>query len=568
MSESNDNDKEQSQKQSRALSNSQVLRAALVVLFGFLASGVLGFVRTGVLSAYFGTSAAHDAFLAAQRIPEIIFVLVAGGALGSSFIPIYAKRREEDQAEAWRLASAVMTLASVAAAVLGIAVAIFADPLVRFVLLPQSSAEVQALTANMTRMMMITPFIFSISGLIMGILQSHGLFLLPSVAISMNSLGIIFGAIVLAPLLAPEPYMAVDVIAASSAFDMSSMNTLPVEQVGQSSVYGLAYGAILSAVLHLLVQLPGLWSVKARLRPLFAPQIKGVAEVLKLMGPRVLGVGVVQINFLVNIVLTDGMVEGSFVALTTAFTLMFFALGIIGQSVGSAVFPTLSALYAANDMEGFRHRLASAMRSVLFLSFPATVAFIVMGEPIVSIFERGEWTIESTQGTAWALAFYATGIAGFVLLEVLSRAFYALSDTWTPVKIGIGAMISNIILSLIFIQWIGEPNNLARGPFAGLALANASTTLVESLILWWLMRRRIGGINDGDILSASAKAIIAALIMGVILWFLPNIVPITGFPLAMIGAVVGGLVFFIVSIALGLEEAKAVPMMILRRVRR
>ena len=453
-----------------------------------------------------------DAFLAAQQIPELIFTLVAGGALGSSFIPIYAQRRATDEDEAWRLASAVMTLASLAAGIFGLLVAIFANPIVEYILLADSAPELQALTADMMRMMMVTPFIFSISGLIMGILQSHGLFLLPSIAISMNNIGIMFGAIFLAPLLISEPYTATDIIANSSALTIGNLNTLPIDQVGNASVYGLAYGAVLSAFLHLLVQIPGLFSIKAKLRFLPSRTIEGVSDVIKLMGPRVLGLGVVQINFLVNIILATNMASGSLTALRTAFTLMFFALGIIGQSVGSALFPTLSALFAEHDMEGFKDRLASGMRSVLFLAFPATVAFIVMGEPIVSIFERGQWTLESTQGTAWALAFYATGIAGFVLLEILSRAFYALSDTWTPVLIGIGAMLSNIVLSLIFIQFIGNPNDLARGSFAGLALANALTTLIESLILWWIMSRRVGGIRDKFIITGSSKAIIASLV--------------------------------------------------------
>ncbi|MGB7341392.1 MAG: murein biosynthesis integral membrane protein MurJ [Phototrophicaceae bacterium] len=553
---------------SRALSNSQLIRAAGLVLIGFLASGVLGFVRTGILSAQFGTGNALDAFYAAQQIPELIFVLVAGGALGSSFIPVYAKRREEDENEAWRLASAVMTLTALAAGILGIIVAIFAQPLVQFILLRESPLEVQLLTVNMMRMMMITPFIFAISGLIMGILQSHGLFLLPSIAISMNSIGIMIGALLIAPLLVEQPYLAPDIIANSTAITIEGLNILPVDQVGNASVYGLAIGAILSALLHLLVQLPGLWKIKATLRFLPKPRITGVGEVLKLMGPRVLGLGIVQVNFLVNITLATAMVAGSLVALRTAFTLMFFALGIIGQSVGSALFPSLSALYAENDMDGFKDRLASAMRSVLFLAYPATVAFIIMGEPIVSIFQRGQWTLESTQGTAWALAFYATGIAGFVLLEVLSRAFYALSDTWTPVKIGIGAMLSNIVLSVIFIQFIGDPNNLARGPFAGLALANALTTLVESLILWWLMSRRIGGIHDRHVIMGSIKTIIAACVMGIILYLLPVFIPVRGFPLALIGGTVGMVIFGGVSLALGIEEATAVPRIILRRFRR
>ena len=539
--------------QSKALSNNQIARAAITVILGFVASGVLGFIRTAVLSAQFGTSEALDSFIAAQRLPEVIFALVAGGALGSSFIPIYAKRRETSEDEAWQLASAVMTLASIAAAILGILVAIAAPWLVSNILLTDSSSETQALTTDMMRLMMVTPFIFSMSGLIMGILQSHGLFLLPSIAISMNSIGIIIGALVIAPALPADSGVA---------------------QVGFNNVYGLAYGAILSAVLHLLVQIPGLRNVQARLRFLPDWRIEGVWDVLRLMGPRVLGLAVVQINFIVNIILTDGMVDGSLVALNTAFQLMFFALGVIAQSVGSAVFPSLAALSAEEDFDGFKKRLAGAMRGVLFLSFPATVAFIILGEPIVSIFERGEWTALSTTATAWALGYYAIGIAGFALLEVLSRAFYALEDTWTPVVIGIAAMISNIVLSLIFIQFIGEPDNLARGAFAGLALANALTTLIEAFILWILMRRRIGqlgsipGISDSFILAGAGRALLAAVGMGLVLWLVQNLVSFDSLLLAGVGAVVGGGVFFGLSIILGLDEARAILLMLLQRARR
>lgn len=540
--------------ESKALSNQQIATAALTVLFGFLASGVLGFIRTLVVSAAFGTSEALDAFYAAQRIPEIIFVLVAGGALGSSFIPIYAKLREEDQDQAWKLASAVMTLAAMGAAVLGILVGLFAPFLVENFLLTESSPETQQLTAEMVRLMMVTPVIFAISGLVMGILQSHGLFLLPSVAISMNNIGIMIGALLIAPALSPA---------------------VGVAQVGDNNVYGLAYGAILSALLHLLVQLPGLWQIRAKLRPLPDFRIEGVLKVLTLMGPRVLGLAVVQVNFVVNIVLTDGMVAGSLVALTTAFTLMFFALGVIAQSVGSAVFPSLAALAAEENYEGFKNRLSNAMRSVLFLALPATITLIVLGEPLVSIFERGEWTAESTVATAWALSFYAIGIVGFALLELLSRAFYALSDTWTPVVIGIGAMVSNIIFSLIFIQFIGDPNSLTHGSFAGLALANALTTLVEALVLWWLMRRRIGdksetsGINDGFIISGAWRAGAASILMGIVMFaVVTSLNTLPGILIAAIGSILGGLVFFIASFALRLDEARLIPMMILRKVRR
>ncbi|MBZ0300828.1 MAG: murein biosynthesis integral membrane protein MurJ [Anaerolineae bacterium] len=536
---------------SRALSNAQIARAALIVLFGFVASGVLGLVRTAIINAAFGAGDALDAFVWAQRLPELIFVLVAGGALGSSFIPVYARLRERDDAEesAWRLASAVMTLSALAAGVLSLLVVLLAPLIVTTVLAPAAAPEVQHLTAALMRIMMVTPFIFSISGLLMGILQAHQLFLLPSIAISMNNIGLMIGALVIARMLPPGSGVA---------------------QVGDSNVYGLAYGAALSALLHLLVQLPGLRQVKARLRLRLDWRIPGVAEVMRLMGPRVLGLAVVQINFVVNAMFTSGMISGSAAALVTAFTLMFFALGIIGQSLGSAVFPSLAAMAAAEDFDGFKDRLASALRSVLFLSFPAMIALILLGVPLVTVlYQRNEWTAEHSQAAAWALAFYAIGMAGFALLEVLSRAFYALSDTWTPVKVGTAAMISNIVLSIIFIEFIGDWHSLAHGPFAGLALANALTTNIEALALWLLLRRRIGPIHDRAVLTSAGKALIAALAMGLVLWFIEAALAESGALVTLLaGGVIGGAVFFGLSLLLRLEEATAVPNMLLRRLRR
>ena len=534
----------------KALDNRQVIEKALIVLFGFLASGLLGFVRAAALAGQFGAGAAHDAFLAAQQIPETVFVLAAGGALGSSFIPIYAKYRQQDPAQAWRLASAVMTLAAAAAALLGLLAALFAPQLVSSVLLPGRPPQQQQLAAEMVRLMMLTPFIFSISGLVMGILQSHAAFWLPAIAISMNNIGIMIGALVIAPLLPAHP---------------------DVGQVGELNVMGLAYGAVLSAVLHLLVQLPGLRRLRAQLRPLLSWRVPGVIDVLRLMGPRVLGLAVVHVNFHVNIILASDMVEGSLVALKMAFTLMFFALGIIGQSMGSAVFPTLSALWAEQDYEGFKDRLSAAIRSVLYLSFPATAALILLGEPIVSLFERGEWTAESTQAVAWALSFYAVGIAGFTLLEVLSRAFYALEDTRTPVFIGVAAMFANIILNLVFIEWIGDPTHLARGAFAGLALANAVTTIIESLALWWLMRRRLGkytgviGIRDSAVFRSAGGTLLLSLVMALGLWMVTLIMPGGGLPVVAVGCAAAAVIFFGVGGLFDLGETRRLLRPLFRR---
>ncbi|MCB9453771.1 MAG: polysaccharide biosynthesis C-terminal domain-containing protein [Anaerolineaceae bacterium] len=172
-------------------------------------------------------------------------------------------------------------------------------------------------------------------------------------------------------------------------------------------------------------------------------------------------------------------------------------------------------------------------------------------------------------GAAWALAFYALGIAGFSLLEVQSRAFYALSDTWTPVIVGIAAMVSNIALSVALIQVIGEPGNLARGPFAGLALANAVTTIFEALALWWLLRRRIGDLHDRAILNSAGRTALAALGMGAVLAALLNVLNDAGALIMLVGGgAVGAAVFFGLSLFLGVDEARTIPRVLLRRVRR
>ncbi|MBL8165766.1 MAG: murein biosynthesis integral membrane protein MurJ, partial [Anaerolineae bacterium] len=441
-----------------------------------------------------------------------------------------------------------------AAGLLSLLVIIFAPWIVAVVLQPGRPPEVQALTVALVRVMMLTPAIFSVSGLLMGILQTYQRFLLPSLAISMNNVGLIIGALVLAYVVPPQP--------GSPA------------QVGGANVYGLAWGAVLSAALHLLVQLPalrGLWSSTARLRVLADWRVSGVREVLMLMLPRVLGLGVAQLNFIVNVNFASRMVTGSQTALSAAWNLMFFALGVIGQSVGTAIFPSLAALAAEGDMPGFKARLAAALRSVLFLALPATAVLVILGQPLITLlFERRQWTAESSAATAWALAFFALGIAGHAGLELLSRAFYALSDTRTPVLAAVVSLLTNIVLSAVFIQFIGQSDSLTRGPFAGLALANSVTTLLEALALWWLLRRRIGDLNDRRVLdgilrtAGATAALVAALLVAQAL--LAERLPMALYAVIALG--IGGVVFSGASLALRLDEPRAVLGVVLRRFRR
>jgi putative peptidoglycan lipid II flippase len=299
---------------------------------------------------------------------------------------------------------------------------------------------------------------------------------------------------------------------------------------------------------------------------------RAAREVLLLMLPRVLGLAVVQINFVVNVALAypPRMVEGSVSAFTYAWTLMFFALGVVAQSVGTALFPSLASLAAAGDWAGYRARLSGAMRAVLFLALPATALMIVLGEPIIrALFERDAWTRTDSAATAWALAFLAIGVAGHALLELLARAFYALADTRTPVTVGIGAMIANIALSLVFVQLVGDPNDLARGAFGGLALANALTTLVEAGVLWWLLRRRIGSLHEAQIFATIGKVAAAALGMAAVVLVFSAWAAEYGVWAQVIGSgAAGGAVFFALVLLLRADEARGVMGMVIRRVRR
>lgn len=524
---------------SQALNNRQLARAATLIMLALVASGILGLIRQGAIASAFGAGRQLDAFNAALRVPETLFVLVAGGALGSAFIPVFTRfLATNDSDGAWRLASTVLTLVTLAAVMLSVVMFIFAEGVVKTILVPDAPADSQRLTAELMRMMLVTVVIFGGSGLVMGILNSHQHFLMPALAPSMYNLGLIFGAVALAP---------------------------------SMGVQGLAWGAVLGALFHLGVQLPVLRRLESMsIRPSTNLKTEGVTEVLFLMLPRVLGLGVVQVNFWVNAALTSGMMAGSLTALQTAFTLMFTILGILGQSVGTAVFPTLSRLHSEGNDIAFAETLIHALTSVLFLSLPAGFGLAVLSDPIVTVlFERGEWTATDTDGTAWALTLFGVGLAGHAALEILARAFYALHDTWTPVKVGGATMLLNIFLSLMFIQLWGEDTNFARGAFGGLALAMSISTALESMLLWFLLQRRLPMLKVKIVSQKMLKMTAAALCMALIVAGWQRIGQ--GFPtlLLLIGGIgLGGASFFGAALLFKLDEARLVPQLVRSRFRR
>ncbi len=283
-----------------------------------------------------------------------------------------------------------------------------------------------------------------------------------------------------------------------------------------------------------------------------------------------LGLAIVQVNFWVNIALASDMVEGSVAALGRAWVVFLLPQGVIAQSVANAVFPTFSIHAARGETDQLRATLGQVIRAVLFLAIPASVGLIVLRAPVVRLlFERGAFTPADTQATAWALLFYGLGLVAHSLVEIVTRAYYAMHDTRTPVFIGGAAMALNVVLSLALIRVMGDPGSLVRGPFAGLALANTLATTLEGALLVTFIRGKVGGLDWPRIGASVGRAGIASAVMGVALWAaLPVVRALGQYAGPVIAIVGGGALFWGLAYLIGSPEARMFTGMALRRLRR
>ncbi len=503
---------------------------------GMALSSLTGLLTTILVSRAFGTSAELDAFYAANRLSEILFNLMAGGALASAFIPTFTGFLAVGQRHrAWRLASAVANLVLLTLSALSIAAALAAPWLVRNVLAPGFRDPGQiALTVSLLRVMLLSSVIFGLSGLLMGVLNAHQHFALPALAPACYRLGWIAGLLWLVP---------------------------------SMGIHGLAWGVVLGSALHLAVQLPALRGRQARYFPDLGLGNPAVREVGSLMAPRFLGVAVVQVNFLVNTILASGQPEGSLTALNLAFALMIMPQAVIAQAVGIAALPTFSSQAARRELGNLRYSLASTLRGVLFLALPASLGLMILRRPIISLLlERGAFQAQSTQLVAWALLWYAAGLVGHSLLEVVVRAFYAMKDTRTPVMVGAAAMSLNVVFSLAFAAAF---ERLGLPPHGGLALANSSATALECSLLLWLLRRRLGGLDLRRMGRGLGAILGASLLMaGVLIPWQSLLQGRSAWLVGGGGVLLGGGVYWLVALALGAPEARRLPQMVLQRLRR
>jgi putative peptidoglycan lipid II flippase len=444
-------------------------QASLILTVAALASRLLGWVRLLVIGSQFGTGRELDAYFAAFRIPDAIFQLVVAGALSAALIPVFSSYRARAQErEAWRLASSVINLVVIALAGLSLLMAIFA-PVVVPIVAPGFDAPTTELTVRMTRVMLLSPVLIGIGAVISGILNSYERFTVPALAPLAYNLCIIGAAIFLAPLMGVE---------------------------------GLAVGVAIGSLAHLIIQLPELGKVGQRYDLTIGLSHPGVRKVAWLMGLRMLGLAAGQINFIVSTVLASGLPEGSITALNYAFQLSQLPVGVLGVSVAVALFPTLSRDAALGRLPEIRRAVSGSLRVLIFLAAPLTAALIVLAEPITSVFfQYGLFSERSAERTASVLAFFAIGLVGHIVVHVLSRAFYAMQDTRTPVTWAVIGVAVNVPLML----WLVGPMGVE-----GLALALSLTTLLEVGGLLVSLRRRIDSINEREVLGSAGRSALAA----------------------------------------------------------
>ena len=466
--------------------NRQIARAAGTVMIAIVFGQLIGLARGVIVARAFGASSELDAFVFANRVCETLFLLVAGGALGSTFLPAFTGLlTKDDKVSAWRLASSLGNTVTLTLSLLAVLIALFAPQVIRYAIAPgiAEDPELFALTVSLLRVQLLSAVLFGIGGLIVGILNARQVFLIPALTPAVYQLGIIFGAVVLAP---------------------------------SMGVYGLAWGVVIGALFYVLIQIPSLLKQNGKYSPILGWNDGNTRQVIILMGPRLLGVAVVQLNFWVNNILASSMESGSAASLSFSFSLMIMAQAAIAQSVAIAAMPTFSAQHALGKLDEMRLSLAASLRGILLLAFPASVGLIVLRVPLISfLYQRGKFDEQDVQFTAWALLWYAAGLVGHSIMEVLTRAFYAQQDTKTPVIIGVIAMGSNVIFSITFSKLFEQAGWI---PVGGLALANSLATAFEAAALFVFMRRRLNGIEGRSIADGAWRVSLAALEMGVGLW--------------------------------------------------
>ena len=463
----------------------QLARSAGVIGAATMTSRVLGLIRDQVLAFLFGAGDQMDAYNIAFRIPNLVRDLFAEGAMSAAFVPTFTRTLANEGLErAWRLGNLVVNALLVATGVIVAAGMVFAGPIATA--FAGAFAEVPGkleLTISLTRVMFPFLALVAVATALMGMLNSLHRFFIPAVSPAMFNVGSILCTIGLAPVM---PLLGLPVIMAP------------------------AIGVLVGGFGQMAVQWPSLRREGYRYQPVLDVRDEGLRRVLVLMGPGVVGLAAVQINLFVNSILATGEGTSAVSALSYAFRLMYLPIGIFGVSIATAVVPTLGRHAARNDIAGMRDTVSNGLRMMLMLNVPATIGLVVLATPIVAlIFEHGAFTPAHTAATAAALAFYAPGLVGYSAVKIAVPSFYSLRDSRTPVLVSAATVLLNVVLNLTLVRVMG---------FTGLALGTAASSIFNAAVLLWLLRSRLGGIDERRVAASFARIGAASLVMGLAAW--------------------------------------------------
>ncbi|HEV2704426.1 MAG TPA: murein biosynthesis integral membrane protein MurJ [Pyrinomonadaceae bacterium] len=533
-----------------------VARSAGIVSLAVMGSRVLGLVREQVFAAYFGAGFLNDAFQVAFRIPNTLRDLFAEGALSVAFVKTftdYSVKKSEE--EAWRLASMVLNVLAIVLSVITICGIIFSPQIVA-IIAGDFSPEKARLATTMTRIMFPFILLVALAAVAMGVLNTKGRFGIPASASTLFNVGSIVGGLGFAYWLSGGSW--------SSPRDPQAVP----ESAAQWAIIGMAIGTLIGGGLQFLIQVPSLLRVGFRFRPLVSFTDPGVRQVMRLMGPAVIGTAAVQINVLINTFFAQS-IPGGVSWLGYAFRLMQLPIGVFGVAIGTATLPTISKFAARGDIGNFRSTLSSSIGLVFLLTIPSACGLVVLGRPIIAlIYERGAFTSTTTEMVATALAAYSVGLAGYAAIRVLSPAFYALDDARTPMLVSLISILVNAVASYFFRDIFSQVGVTPATPsgygHVGLALSTSCVALINFFALVFIMRRRIQRLEGRRILSSFVRITLASAALSAASYFtyawlhaalggrsLTTRLIETFVPIA-----VGGAVFLISARLLGVEELR------------
>lgn len=448
-----------------------------------LASSILGLVRNRFLAHFFPIQTL-DAYAAAFVLPDLISSVLITGALSVAFIPVFTTYVNSNrEKEGWRVASSVLNAALIFSVFLAIIVFIFARPITEKLIVPGFSPEKIALTTRLTSAILLAQILLIVGSFFTSVLQSFHRFIIPAIAPVLYNVGIIIGILWLRPVF---------------------------------GLMGVAWGVVIGAFFHMLIQF--ILVRKFGFRYKFELKLKdpGVLEIIKLSLPRAIGVGFARLEWWVSIFLSSLLVTGSTGVLRFAADIQNFPISIFGITFATAALPTLSASWASKRIEDFKTTFLTTLHQVLYLTVPLSVLFMVLRIPVVRImYGSGFFDWQSTVSTAVATSYFAIGIfaqAGFLLLI---RAFYALHDAATPLKVSLASLIFHAAVSSFFIFWLAKYVTI---PVAFLALASSLTGVVSFGLLLYFLDKKVGGFDKKQLFIPAIKIFFSAALMGVTLY--------------------------------------------------